>query len=110
MTCARNGTIVTPRLPAERLSASLQWSQRRRACVLHVNIMSASRPTLRRDPGYAGLTRPVKTLPAAWYFDAAHHARELRQIWYRNWLYVCRASELAAARTFRTLQIGEQSI
>jgi len=72
--------------------------------------MSASPPPLRRDPGYAGLTRPVETLPAAWYFDPAHHARELRQIWYRNWLYVCRASELAAARSFRTLQIGDQSI
>jgi glycine betaine catabolism A len=69
------------------------------------------RPTLvRRDPGYAGLTTPVETLPASWYFDAAHHEREMSRIWYRNWLYVCRVSELAAPRSFRTLSVGDQSL
>ena len=71
--------------------------------------MSTSRPA-RRDPGYAGLTTPVETLPSCWYFDAAHHARELRQIWYRNWVYVCRSSELGTARSFRTYSLGEQSV
>ena len=72
--------------------------------------MSANRPTAKRDPGYAGLTAPAQTLPSSWYFDAVHYARELRQIWYRNWVYVCRASDVGAARSFRTLQLGDQSL
>jgi glycine betaine catabolism A len=70
--------------------------------------MSAPRP-LRRDPGYAGLTSPVATLPAHYYFDPAHYQTELHKIWYRNWVYVCRSSELPTARSFRTLSIGSQS-
>ncbi|HXW73341.1 MAG TPA: aromatic ring-hydroxylating dioxygenase subunit alpha [Steroidobacteraceae bacterium] len=71
----------------------------------------STRPTsVRRDPGYAGLTTPVETLPASWYFDATHHEREMTRIWYRNWLYVCRAGELAAPRSFRTLTVGDQSL
>jgi glycine betaine catabolism A len=72
--------------------------------------MSATPPPVRRDPGYAGLTAPVATLPAAWYYDPAHYTRELQQIWYRNWIYVCRSSDVAAPRSFRTLQLGDQSI
>lgn len=30
------------------------------------------------------------TLPSAFYFDREHHERELRQIWYRQWLLVGR--------------------
>jgi glycine betaine catabolism A len=76
-----------------------------------MEITMPSRPTsVRRDPGYAGLTTPVETLPASWYFDPAHHERELSRIWYRNWLYVCRTSELAAPRSFRTLNVGDQSL
>jgi len=72
--------------------------------------MSTQPAPVRRDPGYAGLTTPVETLPASWYFDSVHHERELSRIWYRNWLYVCRASELAAPRSFRTLDVGDQSL
>jgi len=71
--------------------------------------MSASRP-FRRDPGYAGLTMPIATLPAAYYFDPQHYELELRKIWYRNWLYACRSSEVATARSYRTLQVGPQSV
>ena len=72
--------------------------------------MSANSSTVRRDPGYAGLTTPVATLPASHYFDPAHHQRELDRIWYRNWIYVCRSSDIGTARTFRTLELGNQSI
>ena len=72
--------------------------------------MSANPAPTRRDPGYLGLTQPVASLPAADYFDPAQYLRELRQIWYRNWLYVCRASELAEPRSFRTFEVGDQSI
>ena len=72
--------------------------------------MSANPSPVRRDPGYAGLTTPVETLPAAHYFDPEHYRRELRQIWQRNWIYLCRASEVATPRSFRTVEVGEQSI
>jgi glycine betaine catabolism A len=72
--------------------------------------MSANPAPVRRDPGYLGLTAPVATLPAVWYFDPAQYQRELTQIWYRNWIYACRSSELAETRSFRTLEVGDQSI
>jgi len=72
--------------------------------------MSASPSSVRRDPGYLGLTAPVETLPAAYYFDPAQYRRELNQVWYRNWIYICRSSEMAEPRSFRRLAIGDQSI
>jgi|SRR5579863_500826 len=72
--------------------------------------MSASPASIRRDPGYTGLTTPVETLPAAYYFDPAHHRREMAQIWYRNWIYLCRSSELSSHRSYRTFELGDQSI
>jgi Rieske 2Fe-2S family protein len=72
--------------------------------------MSSRTVPVRRDPGYAGLTTAVEGLAAAWYFDPAHHRRELERIWYRHWIYACRASELATPRSFRTLTVGDQSI
>ena len=72
--------------------------------------MSAVRPTVRRDPGYSGLTAPVETLPASWYFDPAQYQRELLRIWYRNWVYVCRASEISTPRSYCTLELGDQSL
>ncbi len=72
--------------------------------------MTSNRSAVRRDPGYLGLTRRVAALPATDYFDALHYQRELTQIWYRNWLYVGRASELPEVRSFRTFSIGDQSV
>ncbi len=72
--------------------------------------MSANPAPVRRDPGYLGLTTPVATLPAAHYFDPAQYLRELRQVWHRNWIYVCRSSELAETRSFQMLDIAGQSI
>ena len=57
--------------------------------------MSAKPSSVRRDPGYTGLTAAVETLPAHYYFDAEHYQRELKAIWQRNWIYVCRASALS---------------
>jgi glycine betaine catabolism A len=72
--------------------------------------MSASPSSVRRDPGYTGLTTPVETLPAAYYFDPAQHLRELRQVWYRNWIYICRSADVAESRSFHTFEIGDQSL
>jgi Rieske 2Fe-2S family protein len=72
--------------------------------------MSSRTLPVRRDPGYAGLTSAVEGLAAAWYFDPAHYRRELERIWYRHWIYACRAADLATPRSFRTLTVGDQSI
>jgi glycine betaine catabolism A len=61
-------------------------------------------------PGYTGLTELTEGLPAEAYFDPARYERELQRIWYRNWIYVGRSSELAAKRAFQTFQIGDQKI
>jgi Rieske 2Fe-2S family protein len=60
--------------------------------------------------GYNGLTELTEGLPAEAYFDPRHYERELQRIWYRNWIYVCRSSELPAKRAFRTFEVGDQKI
>ena len=59
---------------------------------------------------YQGLKKPEATLPAHFYFDPAHHQRELEAIWYRDWLYVCPAVALDQPRMYRTYEIGDQSV
>ena len=72
--------------------------------------MSAKPTSTRRDPGYLGLTSTVETLPASYYFDPLHYQRELKQIWQRNWIYVCRSSAIESPRSYRTVQLGDQSV
>jgi Rieske 2Fe-2S family protein len=52
----------------------------------------------------------TEALPANYYYDASHYARELKSIWYRNWFYVCRSRDLNGARAFRTFDLGNQSL
>ncbi|WP_019528004.1 aromatic ring-hydroxylating oxygenase subunit alpha [Dasania marina] len=59
---------------------------------------------------YNGLTEHKETLPVEWYLDEQHYQREMAAIWYKNWVYVCRADALAQPRAFRTQQIGSQNI
>jgi Rieske 2Fe-2S family protein len=60
--------------------------------------------------GYNGLTDNTPGLPADAYFDPHQYARELQRIWYRNWVYVGRSSELGGPRAFRTFELGDQKI
>jgi len=59
---------------------------------------------------YIGLTEVHETLPADYYLDSGHYARELKAIWYRNWIYVCRSEILDEPRKFRTVGIGSQNV
>jgi len=59
---------------------------------------------------YKGLKESQQSLPVSYYLDDAHYERELQAIWYRNWVYVCRADSLGQTRTFRTIEFGTQSI
>ena len=59
---------------------------------------------------FSGLRRLEHSLPSSWYFDPAQYHRELRDIWYRNWIYLCRADSVAAPASFRTFTIGTQPV
>src|SRR6185437_10312837 len=72
--------------------------------------MTQASPAADSLPPYMGLTRPEPTLPSSWYFDPAHHLREMTEIWYREWLCVGRAADLDAVGAFRTLAVGDQNI
>lgn len=50
------------------------------------------------------------TLPSHYYYDEDHYERELKSIWYKNWIYVCRADEMEEKRSFKTVEIGNQNI
>jgi Rieske 2Fe-2S family protein len=60
--------------------------------------------------GYNGLTEHTQGLAADEYFDPRQYERELQRIWYRNWVYVGRSSDVARARAFRTFELGDQKI
>jgi Rieske 2Fe-2S family protein len=67
--------------------------------------------TSERDKlGYNGLTEQTLGLPADAYFDPRQYERELQRIWFRNWVYVGRSSEVAGSRTFRTFDLGGQKL
>jgi Rieske 2Fe-2S family protein len=59
---------------------------------------------------FSGLGQLEATLPSHWYFDPTQHALELQRIWYRNWIYLCRADSLGDPGSFRTFSIGTQPV
>ncbi len=62
------------------------------------------------DSCYNGLKEHTKGLPADVYFDPRHYERELQRIWYRNWIYVGRSSDVQRPRSFRTFELGDQKL
>ena len=50
------------------------------------------------------------TLPASWYYDEEHHARELEAIWYRDWICVGRSDSLRADGDYFVARIGNQEV
>ena len=62
------------------------------------------------DEGYNGLTHPEPTLSADCYLTEDAFQRDLDTIWYRQWIYVCRAEELIAAGSYQVQKVGDQEI
>jgi glycine betaine catabolism A len=62
------------------------------------------------DNRYNGLQEHTKGLPADVYFDPRHYERELQRIWYRNWVYVGRSSDVQRPRSFRAFELGDQKL
>ncbi|MGH8519214.1 MAG: aromatic ring-hydroxylating oxygenase subunit alpha, partial [Panacagrimonas sp.] len=56
------------------------------------------------------LDRLKSGLPATWYYDPQHYARELETIWNRQWVAVCREEEIPSPGDWRTVRVGTQSI
>ena len=52
----------------------------------------------------------VSTLPGRYYTDPEIFAREQEQIFERMWFCAVRAEDLTAPGTFRTVQIGRESV
>jgi Rieske 2Fe-2S family protein len=59
---------------------------------------------------FSGLRQLEYSLPSNWYYDPAQHALELQRIWYRHWIYLCRADSVATPGCFRTFTIGTQPV
>jgi len=50
------------------------------------------------------------TLPATYYYDPAHHRRELEAIWYRSWLCAGRIQDVADTGSYCVYRIGDQAL
>lgn len=62
------------------------------------------------EEAFNGLARAQPALPARWYHDPDHHAREMARIWGRNWICLCRAEALDAPLAFRSFHVAGQPI
>ncbi|HYD57363.1 MAG TPA: aromatic ring-hydroxylating dioxygenase subunit alpha [Burkholderiales bacterium] len=56
------------------------------------------------------LDRLQPALPASWFRDPSHHARELEALWYRGWVAAAREEEIPAPGDWRAVRIGSQSL
>lgn len=59
---------------------------------------------------YNGLAQHAVGLAAEAYYDAHRHELEMRRIWLRSWVYVCRCGEVSRPREFRRVELGDQSV
>ncbi len=50
------------------------------------------------------------TFPSGYYFEDGRYQQELNKIWYKNWLYLCRADAIAKPKQYHTFTIGNQNI
>jgi len=51
-----------------------------------------------------------RTLPGRYYHDKDIYQEELDKIFYKFWIYACRAEEIPAAGDYKLIQVGEESI
>jgi choline monooxygenase len=50
------------------------------------------------------------TLPAYWYVDPEHHAREMADVFGRAWQHVCRADEVAEEGAYATAEVAGEPL
>ncbi len=59
---------------------------------------------------YNNLPEVQVSLPARDYYDPEIYDKELENIWYRNWVFACRADELESRGDYVSVTIGTQNI
>ena len=59
---------------------------------------------------YHGLRKAEATLPTSAYLDAGEYQRDLEAIWYRRWVMVCRAADIAEPLAYKVFTIGTQEV
>ena len=62
------------------------------------------------DGSRTPLERLEAGLPAAWYYDPVHYARELDALWYGQWVAALREEEIARPGDWRVVSLGTQNI
>ena len=67
-------------------------------------------PSGAMETRFNGLAAAQPALPASWYHDPDHDAREMREIWHRSWVYLCRVEALAEPKSFRTFTVAGQNL
>lgn len=50
------------------------------------------------------------TLPSTWYYDPEQYARELRAVWYRDWVCVGRLEDVPEKGDYRVVALGDQRL
>ncbi len=58
----------------------------------------------------SGLKWTKRTLPSHAYYDPDVFRREMQEIWFKEWVYLCRSDALDGPRTYRTFEIADQGI
>ena len=57
------------------------------------------------------MTLPLKrSLPALAYFDSSVMEAEWEKLWFKQWLYVCRRSDLSESGQYKVIEIGGQQV
>ncbi len=51
-----------------------------------------------------------RTLPGKYYHDEKIYQQELEKIYYKFWIYACRAEEIPSSGDFKLIQVGDESI
>jgi len=75
--------------------------------------MRALYPNKRRPSNFMSripLDRLQPALPAAWFHDPGHYARELEAFWYGGWVAVAREEEMPGTGDWRVVAVGTQSL
>jgi len=67
-------------------------------------------PSPAKDDLYHGLRALEHTLPSSAYLNAGEYQRDLEAIWYRRWVMVCRAADIAEPLAYRVFTIGTQDV
>ncbi len=71
--------------------------------------MSNDKKYLKRGVDYTSIDGK-RTLPGKYYHDEKIYQEELEKIYYKFWIYACRAEEIPSIGDYKLIQVGDESI